>query len=86
MTSGLWAKTGCWCVSLTTIGSRLPLSACAQNAIARSVSLNGTPTAALNHCRSLSTKLTTAMGHWDTRAARVASWSKLSSVGVSRIA
>lgn len=86
VTSGLWENTGCALASSTTTGSLLPFSAWAQKATARSVSWNGMPTAALNHWRSLSTKLTTAIGVRQMRDARTASLLKASSEGVSRMA
>ena len=77
---------GCRVASSTTVGWCGLRKAWSQNATARGVSRMGTPTAALNHCRSASRKFTTAMGALHSRAASTASWSKESSWSVSRIA
>ena len=77
---------GCRVASSTTVGWCGLRKAWSQNATARGVSRMGTPTAALNHCRSASRKFTTAMGALHSRAASKASWSKESSCSVSRIA
>ncbi len=81
-TSGLSAKRGS-CEASGTIKVSLPMMAWPQNEMSRAVSRTSSPIQDLNHWRSSSTRLTSAIGTSNTRRAMRVSRSNRSSASVS---